>query len=223
MSWNSGWDNIFKEYSWGRYPSEELVRFIGRKYPDRTNREQQRVLEIGCGTGANLWFLAKEGFQTFGLDGSRIAIEQARLRLQEEQVSAELQVGDAMQLPYDNVFFDLIIDVECLYANTMKDSLIILQEAKRVLKPDGRLFSITFMTGTYGDGKGVPLPDEPNTYSELTEGALKTGYGIIRFSSEEDVRKLYSLFTIEQLDYLIRSNKGRQYEIREWLISCVKS
>jgi SAM-dependent methyltransferase len=127
-----------------------------------------------------------------------------------------------MQLPYENESFDVVIDIECIYANSLKDSTIIMQEINRVLKVGGSFFSITFMTGTYGDGNGIQLEGEPNTYLEIHEGALKKGYGIIRFTSEEDIYNVYNVFQIDCINYIIRSEKNRSYEVREWVISCRK-
>ena len=57
--WNSGWNKVFKNSDWGKYPGEELVRFIARKYYDVPNRKVIKILELGCGTGANIWFMAR--------------------------------------------------------------------------------------------------------------------------------------------------------------------
>ncbi len=220
MAWNKGWDDIFQDYEWGRYPDTALVRFIARNFKNKEKRSHQKILEIGCGTGANLWFLAREGFIVYGIDGSNVAIEKAASRMKEESLTVDLKHGDIMQLPYDDGKFDGVIDIECLYSNSKKDSKIIIEEIKRVLKPGAFFFSITFMTGTYGDGKGTPLPDEPNTYIELNEGAFKKGYGIIRFTSEQDLKEIYSAIGVHQIDYYIRSEKNRSYEIKEWAITC---
>ncbi len=40
--------------------------------------EPCRVLELGCGTGADSTFLAEQGFQVTGIDFSNKAIEQAK-------------------------------------------------------------------------------------------------------------------------------------------------
>ena len=37
--WNSGWDKIFKDNEWGKYPCEELIRFISRKFHVSKNRK----------------------------------------------------------------------------------------------------------------------------------------------------------------------------------------
>jgi SAM-dependent methyltransferase len=180
------------------------------------------VLEVGCGTGSNIWYLAREGFQVYGIDGSAVAIEYSRNILMREGLQANLRIGDVMKLPYEDNFFDAVFDIECIYANSMKDSRTILQEIKRVLKIEGQFFSQTFMTGMSGDGSGTRLEGELNTYVDLTEGPLKHGYGIIRFTSENDVKDLYSIFDLESLDYTTRTDRNRTYEIREWLIACRK-
>src|SRR5690349_8683681 len=52
------------------YPNEELLRFFGTYYFGLPLEERRRlvVLEVGCGSGANLWMIAREGFQAHGLD-----------------------------------------------------------------------------------------------------------------------------------------------------------
>jgi len=222
MGWNPGWDSIFQNYEWGKYPPEDLVRFVARNFYQSANRADTRLLEVGCGTGANLWYMAREGFSVYGIDGSKVAIERATERCESEGQRVTLQVGEIMALPYENEFFHGVVDIECIYANSLRDSKVILQEIKRVLKPGGKFFSKTFMTGTYGDGNGTALEGEPNTYLEITEGAFKKGYGTIRLTSEEDLKALYAIFEIENVDYVIRSEQNRRFEIREWLIACRK-
>lgn len=223
MSWNKGWDNVFRNYEWGKYPDTALVRFIARNYKNKQMRKKINVLEIGCGTGANLWFLAKEGFNVYGIDGSFVALQKANTNFKEENFNFTLKRGDILRLPYKEKKFDAVIDVECLYANSMKHSKIILDEIKRVLKPGGLLFSMTFMTGTHGDGKGKSVKNEPNTYTNLQEGPFKSGYGIIRFTSEKDLIELYSRIGIKEVEYNIRSDKNRSYEIKEWIVICEKN
>jgi SAM-dependent methyltransferase len=67
------WNKLFSDRTWGRYPSEDLVRFVARTFG---NGEGKSALEVGCGPGANLWYLAREGFETCGVDLSPVAVEQ---------------------------------------------------------------------------------------------------------------------------------------------------
>jgi len=218
--WDPGWDDVFRAKDWGSYPPEELVRFMGRNFFSAPDRKAVRVLEIGCGAGANLLFLAQEGFDATGLDGSAVALEQAKSRLNARGLSVWLDQGDAMDLPYSDTGFDCVLDIECVYANTLADSRKILGEAHRVLKPGGLLFSKTFMTGTSGEETGRRMEGEDNTFLELPDGPFNKGYGVIRLTAEEEILTLYDHFDNISVDYVIRSDFNRAKEVREWLITC---
>jgi len=220
--WNKGWDKIFKENEWGKYPSEDLIRFIARNYYCSPNRKDIKILEVGSGTGANLLYLAREGFDVTGIDGSKIGVEKTIKRLTEESLMAKVEVGDIISLPFEDNSFDCVVDIECIYANSYADSRKIIAEIYRVLKTKGKFFSKTFMTGTYGDRNGKKLEGEQNTYLELYGGALKKGYGIIRFTEEKEINDLYKDFNIVSIDYVFRSEQNRKYEAKEWIIVCSK-
>ena len=121
MSWDSIWDKVFEGQEWGKYPAESLIRFIARNFYQR-NRKSTKILEVGCGPGANIWYLAKEGFDTYGIDGSETAIKKAKKRLQEENLRAHLHIGDIINLPYEENYVDAVIDAECLYSNSGKNT-----------------------------------------------------------------------------------------------------
>ena len=101
-------------------------------------------MEIGCGTGANLWYLSKQCFQTYGVDGSSVALAKAKLLLQEHNANSKLIKTDIIKLPFSNEYFDLIIDIECLYSNSFDKSKLILKEINRVLKKKWKIFFFKF-------------------------------------------------------------------------------
>ena len=220
--WNKGWDKVFKNSDWGKYPGEELIRFIARNFYDEPNRKDIRILEVGCGIGANLWFLAREGFNTYGIDGSQIAIEQAKSYLAGEGLVADIQKGDAMYLPYPDLTFDAVIDVECIYANSLVDSEKILNEVYRVLKPDGAIFSKTFSTGMSGENSAKNLINEPHTYVKMPDGPLRDDYGVIRLTDESEITKIYHLFRNIEYDLITRTDKNRSNKLSEWVIQGIK-
>ena len=63
-----------------KYPNEELCRFIGRNFNvlNKSQRKKIKILEVGCGPGGNLWMLAYEGFDVYGLDISVTSIKLAK-------------------------------------------------------------------------------------------------------------------------------------------------
>ena len=217
--WNEGWDNLFARKKWGSYPSEDLVRYMLRKFPNEETRKSTRVLEIGCGTGANLSFLAGEGFLVSGIDGSKVALEHAIRLLNKKKYSCELINGDASNLPWQDAHFDVIVDIECIYSNSFSESKKIIAECKRVMKRPGSLFSKCFATGTTGEGSGQRIENEVNTWRDIAEGPFNKGYGIVRFTSELDIFDLYNGFDELSWDYVSRSDWNRKIISKEWLIS----
>ena len=89
------WNELFaRRPRWSRYPPEDLAGFIARTFPAVEQRCGLRALDVGCGPGSNLWFLAREGFTVAGIDGSANAIDSARARLRAEGLAASLEAAD---------------------------------------------------------------------------------------------------------------------------------
>jgi ubiquinone/menaquinone biosynthesis C-methylase UbiE len=128
-----------------RYPNEEFLRFFGTHYfsvPHQA-RKAKRVLEAGCGSGANLWMVAREGFDAHGVDISKNGLSLCHQMLESWGVKAALKHGDMTQLDYPDGYFDVVADVFSSYSLIEKDFCSFLREAMRVLKAGGRLFLFT--------------------------------------------------------------------------------
>jgi ubiquinone/menaquinone biosynthesis C-methylase UbiE len=220
MSWDPTWEKIHKSREWGKYPSEPLIRFVFQNFLNNQNLEKIRILELGCGAGANLWFLVREGIHAYGIDGSSSAISKAKARLDSECPNwhGEVINGDFMKLPYRDDYFDAVIDIESVTHNGFEDSINIYSEAYRVIKPGGMIFSQTFATGTWGDGSGKQI--EKNGWIP-TEGPTSLGE-FIRFTRHEDLSKLLGGFSNLQVEKLTRTLNGQSKNIIEWLIVAKK-
>jgi SAM-dependent methyltransferase len=218
------WDRIFADRSWGRYPPEELVRFIARTFPDVERREGLRALEVGCGPGANLWYLAREGFAIAGIDGSANAIGLARKRLRAEALDtalaqADLKVGNFAKLPWADTTFDVVIDIEAISANPTPVIRSVIGEVERVLKPSGWFFAKMFGPKTTGATSGKKV--EVRTTATPTTGPL-AGIGVIHVFTEREIRKEFAGFSQLSLDWVRRSDRNGDYEIFEWLVQARK-
>ncbi|WMJ83325.1 class I SAM-dependent methyltransferase [Oscillospiraceae bacterium LTW-04] len=221
-SFDQNWEHIHQHQEWGKYPSEEVVRFIARNFYGK-ERRSIKLLDAGCGTGAVTWFLAREGFNVYGFDGSKTAIQKARQRMEEEAVTAELAVCDATCLPYLDNFFDGMVDSVMICANTLDNVKKILSECYRTLKPGGRFFSTGLFrpeTSGYGAGKLI----EPNTYTDITSGVL-AGKGIVHFFSYEDITALWQSagFTNLIIDSMARSEHGGTGCISYFMVEAQKA
>jgi ubiquinone/menaquinone biosynthesis C-methylase UbiE len=126
------------------YPSEQLVQFIAMNYfaLPVAERNKVKVLEVGCGNGRNLWMLAKEGFDTYGVDGSATSIELARTHLRDKWgVKAHLETAPFDALPFPDNYFDAVCDVFSLLCVSLAGARVAFRETRRVLKPGGLFFS----------------------------------------------------------------------------------
>ena len=117
----------------------EVLRFAGP-------RRGMRVLEVGCGTGANLALFAEAGCAIAGVDASPAMIDVARGKLGE---GADIRLGDAAHLPFGDGSFDLAIAFLTLHEMPTALREAVVAEMARVTGADGRLLLVDFGTGPY--------------------------------------------------------------------------
>lgn len=218
-SWDPIWEKVFSEKPWGKYPSENLIQFVARNFY-KLNRSEVKILEVGCGPGANIWYLAKEQFKAYGIDGSPTAIQQAEDRLIAEGLQADLKVGDIVKLPYSENLFDAVLDVECIYANDLENTNKILEEIFRVLKNGGLFFSRTLSDKIYSGKRRTECGYK--SFKDVSDGPLE-GRGFVRVMDENDIKSIYGKFfniiSIDKLDYTRDNGK---VQISEFIIIASK-
>lgn len=214
------WDNVFSTQEWGKYPGESLIRFIARRFYQVPDRSAIKILEVGCGPGANVWYLAREGFRVYGMDFSAVAIERAKQRLGQECPGwkGELIEGDISSLPFNDDYFDAVIDIEAVYCNSYEKSKRIYAEVARVLKKHGFLFSITFANDSLGDKTGVQVSH--NMW--MTSEGVFSGKGTARFTEQSEIADLLMPLSVIDIELMTRSVNDFKDQIKEWAIIAQK-
>lgn len=93
------------------------------------------VLDVGCGVGRSLLWLAKQGHGTIGVDASPRAVQIARKR------GTKALVGDMEQLPIAANAADtaLFVGTHIGAVETETNFRDLLVDLDRVLRPDGRI------------------------------------------------------------------------------------
>jgi len=100
---------------------------------DQGLRGGDRVLEVGCATGALTTYLADIGYRVTGLDRSDDMIRRGRI----DHPGVDLVVGDATSLPHDSGAFDAVVAASVV--NVVPDARRVLSEMKRVCAPGGTI------------------------------------------------------------------------------------
>jgi SAM-dependent methyltransferase len=104
-----------------------------------------RALELGCGGGQAALRCARAGWTVTGVDFSETAIALARRNALDAGVDATFLVDDCLTLGViETASVDLVIDNHALHCLARPaDRAAFLRAARRVLRPDGRLWSET--------------------------------------------------------------------------------
>lgn len=102
-----------------------IKRFAG-------NNGKLQILDAGCGTGMLAVKLLRFG-KVMGIDVSHEAVKFSRKR------GVDVKRASITKLPFKNHAFDLVVSVDVLYHQWVKNDLQALLEIKRVLKPGGIL------------------------------------------------------------------------------------
>ena len=146
---------------------EKVCRDIGRPQP--------RILDVGCGTGANLQMLAQFG-DAEGVDVSTDALDFCRAR-----GLAEVKQGAAENLPFADASFDMVTGLDVV--EHLDDDVAGLREMRRVLRPDGRavLFVPAFMF-LWGVQDDISNHRRRYTLPELKQKLVAAGLTVERSS-----------------------------------------
>lgn len=107
-------------------------------------REGERLLEVGTGTGCGLAAMARAVGKTgkaYGIDITPEMLRLCRRRTEKAGLASrvELTEGEARSLPYGARKFDAVHVVSTLELFDTADIPRVLEEVRRVLKPQGRL------------------------------------------------------------------------------------
>jgi SAM-dependent methyltransferase len=150
-------------------PRPELVRLV-----ESGNLQPGRAIDLGCGTGDNVIYLAQQGFDVIGVEISPRAIGKARRRAQTAGASPTLLVGDVTNLMEADGPFDLVVDNGCLHSLMGREArAAYMKTLLRLTQPGSDYFLRVFIREPGGLFRWIPSMSR----EEITD----------RFSREFDV------------------------------------
>lgn len=145
------WNRIFKKQ--GKVflkPQEDIPRIVKLFKKNGV----KKILDLGCGSGRHMVYLAKHGFEIYGIDIAPKGIEITKDWLRKEQLKANLKIGNVYKkLPYPNNFFDALVSTQILHHNRIRNIRKLIKEIERIIKPGGLIFITVSKKGSI---KNIP-------------------------------------------------------------------
>ncbi|MEK6926713.1 MAG: class I SAM-dependent methyltransferase [Nanoarchaeota archaeon] len=207
------WENFYRNNKrFLYYPSEDLVAFFSTYF--KNNLGNKKVLDIGCGAGRNLLLAEKLGAETYGIDSSKEAINEARKFLTLNQSSSNIQLGKVTNIPYSDNLFDISILWGVFHYLSKADQEIAKEEIKRVMKNDAW---IVFTLRSIHDSRyGVGEELNKNVFIQNKPG--RKGI-VIQYWDEEGARSFFNLENL-LIGERIRAPIGRlEVKSSHWTIA----
>ncbi len=153
--WEASYRDGTPPWDIGR-PADELVRVL-----DESLIAPGRVLELGCGTGADAICLAQRGFEVTAVDSAPTAIERARIRAEPFGVAVRFVLADAFKFGPTAGQFDLVYEAGFYHFVRQSDLERFLDLLWRITRPGSLYLSLSGSDGETAEG-GPPKvsPDE---------------------------------------------------------------
>lgn len=124
---------------------KKFTRWLTRQTKNTYLNPLGSVLDLGCGNGRNLIFMATEfGMHGTGYDISSAAIKQAQAASHDLNLTYEVR-SIAKDIPLENESQTLVLDMMSSHFLNQQERTNLRDEIFRVLKPGGWLFMKTFL------------------------------------------------------------------------------
>jgi len=202
-----------------KYPSLELVRLEKIFFKDQN---KGKLLEYAYGCGCNTLHLLECGYEVYGLDVAKEALNSTNFRLKkypelEKNAKLSLLPLDATKVPFPDNYFSYGVALSILSLLGTEDKVrLLLSELKRVMAPKGKIIiDINDHESEFSKGK---KQIEKNVFlSKPMENEIKC----FCLENEKDFENLIKdYFKIEDIGYSSHKIFGRR--INEWIICATK-
>ena len=219
-SFDNEWNKIYDDGNQiNQFPFSDLISFFYNNF--KQNSSKLNILEVGCGAGNNLEFLSTMGHNVFGIDASEKIIEYTKKKFDEKSLSGNFSISEFTELPFDNNYFDLIINRAAICHTDIESAHIAIEECNRVISSSGVFYS-TFFTN-FNTFKANKL--DFGFYDRFEEGFQNIG--ALKFYNIFEVTKLFENHNFNIVDIFLTEKidmKNIPTKINsEWIIHCNKN
>lgn len=211
---DKSWDKIYRSGNQhSQWPWTDLISLIYKYYLSTIKKKRKlKVLELGCGFGANIPFFKKIGFEYYAFEQSKIAITSILKRYPDLKKNIKHQ--DFTTDKFENKKFDFVIDRGSMMHNSTSSIKKGILFSKQSLKRDGYYFCIDWFTKKHPDYLNGDIQEDKYTLKNFKKGQFKNYDGIIHFADKKIIRKLFSGWKIVEM------NEKRKYNsLKDKIIS----
>lgn len=151
------WEHSFYQTGkFARCPYDYVASFVFRNAPPKP-RNEVRILEVGCGTGNNSWFLSQEGFACSGTDGAPSAISYAKARC---GPACDLRVAEFPHIPFPEEQFDLAFDRAAICYASLEIARETIENIRKTLRANGKFLFTPYLFHSAPGMNGLGYTEE---------------------------------------------------------------
>ena len=137
-----GWQSYEEFMAWYQRTEPEMFQIL-----DPYDWTGLRVIEVGCGQGPTLNYLARNGAIVYGLDMSSRSLQKTKVGTVELGTTqlTHLVQADAERLPFPDGYFDMAVSLGVLHHTP--DTTVGVNEIYRMLRPGGASIVMLYRSG----------------------------------------------------------------------------
>lgn len=187
MTFSKEWDERYRANTHlSVWPWSDLVSYVHRYA--KPSAAFGRVLELGCGAGANIPLFKNLGVDYYAIEGSETIVELLHSKFPE--LREQIVVGDfTRELPFPGVF-DLIVDRSSLISSSTAAMRSGLALAAAHLRPGGMFMAIDWFSDQH-EGARLGVAIDSHTRQGFPPSSHLAGLGAIHFCDKEHLMEMF--------------------------------
>ncbi|WP_257906456.1 SAM-dependent methyltransferase [Campylobacter lari] len=182
------------------YPHDIYIKCVFKNF-----KKESKILDLGCGAGRHVKFLAENNYNAYGCDYSDDGVSCTKELLNQYNLKAQVELANVSDLPYEDEFFDGILCWGVLYYNNKETIEKAAYEIYRVLKQYGKAFILTRNLNDYRYKNGIKSSDKYSiTIQENNpkRSAYAENGMNMYFFDDKEVKRIFSMFNHIEINTL---------------------
>lgn len=198
----NAWEEVYKaNQHMAAWPWSDIVAEVMLLKPTKNTR----VLEIGCGPGANIPFFLDIGVEYFCIDGSETAVSKVKTTFPslENRISC---CDFTKEIPFSGSF-DLIIDRAALTHNDTASIKRFLKMIKSKLNENGKYIGVDWFSKDHSYAKPTDATVIIDSHTMDNCKGFFESVGPVHFSDQDHILDLFRDFECLKLEHKINFQK----------------